>query len=76
MYFKQSGRINPRTKQYDNYYRLVESYRNAAERVCHRTILNIGFIEDELNSEQLNLIARTLTDILFIPIEKYTSIPV
>lgn len=63
MYFKQSGRINPRTKQYDSYYRLVESYRNSEGRVCHRTILNIGFIEDELNSEQLNLIARTLTDI-------------
>lgn len=63
MYFKQSGRTNPRTKQYDSYYRLVESYRNAEGRVCHRTILNIGFIEDELTSEQLNLIARTLTDI-------------
>ncbi|MBK8503904.1 MAG: hypothetical protein IPL46_17850 [Saprospiraceae bacterium] len=30
-------------------------------RVCHRTILNIGFIEEELTAEQLNIIARTLT---------------
>jgi len=29
----------------------------------HRTILNVGFIEDELTPEQLNIIARTLTDI-------------
>ena len=63
MYFKQSGRINPRTNQYDSYYRLVESYRNAEGRICHRTILNIGFIEEELSPEQLNIIARTLTDI-------------
>lgn len=30
---------------------------------CHRTILNVGFIEDELTPEQLNIMARTLTDI-------------
>lgn len=60
MYFKFSGRTNPRTKKFDSYYRLVESYRNAQGRVCHRTILNIGFIEDELRPEQLNIIARTL----------------
>jgi len=63
MYFKFSGRTNPKTKKYDSYYRLVESYRNAQGKVCHRTILNIGFIEDELSSEQLNIIARSLTDI-------------
>jgi hypothetical protein len=63
MYFKFSGRTNPKTKSHDSYYRLVESYRNADGRVCHRTILNIGFIEDLLSAEQLNTIARTLTDI-------------
>ena len=42
---------------------MVESYRNVEGRVCHRTILNIGFIEDELTAEHLNIIARTLTDI-------------
>ena len=63
MYFKLSGRTNPTTKNYDSYYRLVESYRNVEGRVCHRTILNVGFIEDELTPEQLNTIARTLTDI-------------
>lgn len=63
MYFKFSGRTNPKTKSHDSYYRLVESYRNADGRVCHRTILNIGFIEDLLSAEQLNTIARTLPDI-------------
>jgi len=49
MYFKFSGRTNPKnpkTKEYDSYYRLVESYKDTTGRVCHRTILNVGFIED------------------------------
>ena len=62
MYFKTSGRINPATQQYDSYYRLVESYRNAEGRVCHRTILNVGFLNAELTIDQVNLISRTLTD--------------
>lgn len=44
-------------------YRLVESYRNSTGRVCHRTILNIGFLEGDLSADQLNLIARRLTDL-------------
>jgi len=63
MYFKFSGRTNPKTKIYDCYYRLAESYCISAGNICHRTILNIGFIDDELSAEQLNIIARTLTDI-------------
>jgi len=61
MYFKFSLRHNKEKKCSDAYYRLVESYRNAAGRVCHRTILNIGFIEDAYTPEQLNLTARLLT---------------
>ena len=61
MYFKATARVNPDTKKLDGYYRLVESYRNSAGRVCHRTILNIGFLEDDLTADQLNVIARTLT---------------
>jgi len=63
MYFKASGRVNPSTKKYESYYRLVESYRNIAGRICHRTILNIGFLEEPLSPEQLNLISRSLTDL-------------
>lgn len=62
MYFKSSGRTNPKSQNYEGYYRIVESYRNATGRVCHRTILNIGFLEQMLTAEQLNHIARALTD--------------
>lgn len=53
-------RKNPETGIYSGYYRLVESYRNQADRVCHRTILNAGYL-DELNTGQLNLIRKILT---------------
>lgn len=53
-------RTNPKTNLYSGYYRLVESYRNTNERVCHRTILNAGYL-DELNTDQLNLIQKILT---------------
>jgi hypothetical protein len=62
MYFKAITRVNPITKQFEGYYRLVESYGNNTGRVYHRTILNIGFLEEEISPEQLNVIGRTLTD--------------
>jgi len=61
MYFKASGRHNPSTNKYGWYYRLVESYRNSDGRVCHRTMLNLGFLED-LTPEQMNLIQKILTE--------------
>jgi len=60
MYFKVSMRTNPKTDRYSGYYRLVESYRNHGDRVCHRTILNAWY-RDELNTDQLNLIQKILT---------------
>jgi transposase len=62
MYFKFSLRYNKDKQHSDAYYRLVESYRNIDGRVCHRTILNIGFIDDDYTPEQLNQTARILTD--------------
>ena len=53
-------RTNPKTGRYCGYYRLVESYRNQDGRVCHRTILNAGYL-DELNTDQLNHIQKILT---------------
>ncbi|MDO8898388.1 MAG: hypothetical protein Q7V19_12120 [Bacteroidales bacterium] len=41
-------------------YRLVESYRYHTDRVCHRTILNAGYL-DGLTKDQLNLIQNILT---------------
>lgn len=61
MYFKASFRTNPKTKIYEGYYRIVESYRNADSRVCHRTLLNVGFLEEKLTPEQLNAIGKSLT---------------
>ena len=60
MYFKVSGRHNPNTNQPGWYYRLVESYRNSEGRVCHRTMLNVGFLEG-LSTDQMNLIQKMLT---------------
>jgi Transposase DDE domain len=61
MYFKVSGRHNPATNQPGWYYRLVESYRNSDGRVCHRTMLNLGFLEG-LSPEQMNEIQKILTE--------------
>ncbi len=61
MYFKSSIRKNPATGNYDGYFRLVESYRNAYGRVCHRTLLNVGFLS-EYSAEQLNAVRRHIMD--------------
>lgn len=60
MYFKVTLRYDPQTKHFSGYYRLVESYRNQDNRVCHRTILNAGCL-DHLSVEQRNLIQKILT---------------
>jgi len=61
MYFKVSMRHNPAKNFIDGYYRLVESYRNADDRICHRTLLNVGFMEGITSGEQLNRIQKQLT---------------
>lgn len=54
-------RVNPDTGLLSGYFRLVESYRNEEDRVCHRTILNVGFMDDT-DVQQRNKIQRHLTD--------------
>lgn len=61
MYFKCSIRRNPETGAISGYYRLVESYRNSDDRICHRTILNVGFMEDT-TVEQRQKIQAMLRD--------------
>ena len=61
MYFKCSIRRNPETGAISGYYRLVESYRNSDDRICHRTILNVGFMEDT-TAEQRHKIQAILND--------------
>lgn len=53
-------RPNPKTGELSGYYRLVESYRNRDNRICHRTILSAGFL-DGLSTEQLKMIQHGLT---------------
>ena len=60
MYFKFSLRKHPQTGKLSGYYRLVESYRNSDNRVCHHNILNVGFMDD-VTPEQLNAIQKQLT---------------
>jgi len=62
MYFKSSGRHNPQTGAFDWYYRLVESYRNASDRVCHRTILNIGFLDTVLTRKHFFVNSTATTE--------------
>src|SRR6266498_4841560 len=63
MYFKVFLRYNPAVDKQEHYYRLVESYRNLEDRVCHRTLLNVGFISNQLTPGQLNIIQKILTQI-------------
>lgn len=54
-------RYNPVDGSHSGYYRLVESYRNIDGRVCHRTMLNVGFV-NHLTTEQLILIQNLIND--------------
>jgi hypothetical protein len=55
MYFKVSMRHNSARGFIDGYYRLVESYRNAEDKICYRTLLNVGFLDTSaVSAEQLD----------------------
>jgi hypothetical protein len=60
MYFRTTIRHNPAKDQIDTYYRLVESYRNETDRVCHRTLLNVGFLSGSINIDELNQVRRII----------------
>ena len=62
MYFKSTFRNHPELRPFCPYYRLVESYRNIEYRICHKTILNVGFVP-ELKPEKLNIIQKKLTQL-------------
>jgi hypothetical protein len=61
MYLKASFRYNPDISDITAYYRLVESYRNQSDRVCHKTLLNIGFWPDATR-EQKNKVVDHLNE--------------
>ena len=62
LYFKSTIRQNPSTGSLDAYYRIVESYRNVEGRICHRTLLNVGFLAD-VSVDQLNAIRVELNNL-------------
>jgi transposase len=60
MNFTSQMRINPETGEYEKYYRLKESYRNAEGRACTRILLNAGFLSG-LSAEEIRDVSRGLT---------------
>ena len=60
MNFTSQMRYNPETGEYEKYYRLKESYRNASGRACTRILLNVGFIHG-LRPEEIRDISCGLT---------------
>ena len=75
MFFKRVNRYNPKTGNREDYYSLVESYRNSLGEPSYRTILSLGYnIDNELPfreiSDRLNdLISKHQNPILF-PLSK------
>jgi transposase len=62
MYFKSSMRVNAATSKSEAYYRLVESYRTIDNKIQHRTIVNVGFLQQVFSPDELNIVSRRLTD--------------
>lgn len=62
MYFKVSGRHNPKINKSDTYFRLVESFRALDGCIRQRQILAVGFLEDDLSRKQLVEIQTLLTE--------------
>ena len=62
MFFKVINRYNSKTGNRENYYSLVESYRNAVGDPSHRTILSLGYDID--NSLPFKEIAAKLNDLV------------
>jgi hypothetical protein len=56
MYLKSTFRHNPEIRNIAAYYRLIESYRNETDRVCHRTLLNIGFWPEATIAQKVKVI--------------------
>jgi hypothetical protein len=62
MFFKVSMRHNMAKGTNDCYYRLTEGYRNIDDRVCYRTLLNVGFLNGIVTIDQLNLTHHQLVE--------------
>ena len=55
MFFKKVNRYNPKSGERENYYSLVESYRNALGEPSHRTLLSLGYdIDNDLPFSEIS----------------------
>jgi len=61
MHFISDIRYNPHTQCEDHYYRIKESYRDEAGRVKTCLMLNLGFMDEKLQSEDIRDIGKCLT---------------
>jgi hypothetical protein len=62
MFFKTINRFNSKTGNRENYYSLVESYRNKLGEPSHRTILSLGYDID--NTLPFREISSKLNDLV------------
>ena len=61
MHFVSQQRYNPKKQADDYYYRLKESYRDLTGRVRCRIMLNVGFIEEDVEPTAMGQIGKCLS---------------
>ena len=61
MHFVSQQRYNPKKQADDDYYRLKESYRDLTGRVRCRIMLNVGFIEEDVEPTAMGQIGKCLS---------------
>lgn len=72
MNFHVLYRVNPVTGNDERYFRLKESFRDAAGIVCNRTILTVGFDMNELPMDDVRQVAVGLTELYDNPNKRET----
>ena len=61
MHFMSQLRYNPISRRDEFYYRIKESFRDLTGRVCSRIMLNVGFINEDHQPEDIRDIGKCLT---------------
>lgn len=72
MNFHVLYRVNPATGNDERYFRLKESFRDAAGIVCNRTILTVGFDMNDIPMEDVRQVAVGLTELYDNPDKRET----
>lgn len=61
MHFISEARYNPKKQADDLYYRIKESYRDLTGKVRCRIMLNVGFIDEEVDAMTICKVGKCLT---------------